>query len=242
MTLVTLTILLFVTAILYSAVGHAGASSYLAVMALFSIAPGVMKPTALVLNILVATIVTVKFLHVGAFSWKLFFPFALGSIPFAFLGGAVTLPSQLYKPVVGLVLLYAAYRLWRASQLTEKPITPMPFWAGLVSGIGIGFLSGLTGVGGGIFISPLILFMGWAEARETAGVSALFILVNSIAGLTGNLASVAQLPAVLIYWAPAVAIGGYIGAEYGSRRLGSPTLKKLLAVVLVIASLKMMFT
>ena len=238
-----LTILMFFAALLYSSVGHAGASGYLAVMAIFDVAPEVMRPTALALNILVATITTIKFFRVGAFSWKLLLPFALGSIPFAFIGGSLTLPGYLYKPVVGLVLLFAAYRLLRANYSSDPTATnPLPFWAGVLSGIAIGFLSGLTGVGGGIFVSPLLLFMNWAEVRETAGVSAAFILVNSIAGLLGNLASVAQLPSVIIYWAPAAAIGGYIGAEYGSKRFGSLTLKRLLAVVLIVAGLKMMFT
>jgi uncharacterized protein len=163
--------------------------------------------------------------------------------PFAFIGGSLTLPGYLYKPVVGLVLLYAAYRLLRSNPVNDTTATnSLPFWVGVLSGIAIGFLSGLTGVGGGIFISPLLLFMNWAQVRETAGVSAAFILVNSIAGLLGNLASVEQLPSMIIYWAPAVAIGGYVGAEYGSKRFGSLTIKRLLAVVLIVAGLKMMFT
>lgn len=242
LTLIGLTILIFAAALLYSAVGHAGASGYLAVMAFFNVEPTIMKPTALALNILVATITTLKFYRVSAFSWKILFPFAIGSIPFAFLGGVITLPGHLYKPVVGLVLLYAAYRLLRTDHSTDKPIQPIPFWTGILSGMGIGFLSGLTGVGGGIFLSPLILFMSWGNARETAGVSAAFILVNSFAGLLGNFASVEQIPVAIGYWAPAAVIGGYIGAEYGSKRFGNPTLIRLLVVVLIIAGLKMMFT
>jgi len=242
LTLIILTILIFAAALLYSSVGHAGASGYLAVMALFSVAPNIMKPTALALNILVATITTIKFYRVGAFSWKILLPFALGSIPFAFISGGINLPSRFYKPIVGLILLYAAYRLLRTNHTTNVTIKPVPFWAGVVSGIGIGFLSGLTGVGGGIFISPLLLFMSWADVRETAGVSAAFILANSIAGLLGNIVSVSQLPNTIIFWAPAAVIGGIIGSEYGSTRFGSLTLKRLLTVVLIIAGLKMMFT
>jgi uncharacterized protein len=238
-----ITILIFTAAVLYSSVGHAGASGYLAVMAIFGIAPEVMKPTALALNILVAAITTIKFYRAGAFSWKILLPFALGSIPFAFIGGGLTLPGHLYKPVVGIILIYAAYRLLRANHLNDtSAIKPLPFWAGVVSGVAIGFISGLTGVGGGIFISPLLLFMDWAHTRETAGISAAFILLNSIAGLLGNLASVSQLPSVVVYWAPAAVIGGFIGAEYGSKHLGSLALKRLLAIVLIIAGLKMLFT
>jgi uncharacterized membrane protein YfcA len=238
-----LAILLFMAALLYSAVGQAGASGYLAIMSIFSVAPEVMKPTALALNILVATITALKFYRANAFSWKILLPFALGSIPFAFIGGSLVLPSHLYKPVVGIILVYAAYRLFVANHLNDTiAIKPMPFWAGVICGIAIGFLSGLTGVGGGIFISPLLLFMGWAHTRETAGISAAFILLNSVAALLGNLVIISKLPEVIIYWAPAVVVGGFIGAEYGSKRLGNITLKRLLAIVLFIAGLKMMLT
>src|SRR5215207_9118860 len=159
-----LAILMFFAALLYSSVGHAGASGYLAVMAIFDVAPEVMRPTALALNVLVATITTIKFFRVGAFSWKILLPLALGSIPFALIGGSLTLPGYLYKPVVGLVLLYAAYRLWRFNPVNDTTATnPFPFWAGVFLGMAIGFLSGLTGVGGGIFISPLLLFTNWAS-------------------------------------------------------------------------------
>lgn len=213
-------------------------------MALFGIAPEVMKPTALALNILVAAITAIKFYRAGCFSWSIFWPFALGSIPFSFIGGSLSLPGYLYKPVVGLVLLYAAYRLFRAYQTSNisPSIKPVPLWSGIVLGVGIGFLSGLTGVGGGIFLSPLLLFGGWAETRQASGVSAVFILVNSIAGLLGHFSSIAALPGVIPIWAIAAVTGGYIGAEYGSRRLDQLALQRLLAVVLIIAGLKMMFT
>jgi uncharacterized membrane protein YfcA len=241
-TVSSLTILILAAALLYSSVGQAGASGYLAAMALLGIAPDVMKPTALVLNILVATIATIKFYRAGCFSWSIFFPFAIASIPFSFIGGSITLPGYLYKPLVGLVLLYAAYRLFRinSTQATSE-IKSVPLWLALVSGAGIGLLSGLTGTGGGIFLSPLLLLMGWAEARQTAGVSAAFILVNSLAGLSGNLASTAYLPSAIPIWAVAAIIGGYVGAEYGSKQIGNITLRRLLAVVLVIAGLKMIF-
>jgi uncharacterized membrane protein YfcA len=238
----TLALLIFAAATLYASVGHAGASAYLAAMALFSLPPELMRPTALSLNILVAAIATVKFYRAGHFSWPVFWPFALASVPLAFVGGMLSLPGSLYKPLVALVLLYAAYRLLVVNANATPPATkPVPLWAGLVAGAGIGLLSGLTGVGGGIFLSPLLLFMNWAEPRPTSGVAAAFILVNSIAGLLGQLPSLALLPTAIPLWALAAVTGGWIGAEYGSRRLSNPLIRRLLAVVLVIAGLKMAF-
>ncbi|MCS6910569.1 MAG: sulfite exporter TauE/SafE family protein [Anaerolineales bacterium] len=238
-----LALMIFAAAILYASVGHAGASAYLAAMALFSLPPELMRPTALTLNILVAAIATVKFYRAGHFSWPLFWPFALTSVPLAFLGGMLSLPGSLYKPLVGLVLLYAAYRLLATNAgTTPSPTKPIPLWAALAAGAGIGLLSGLTGVGGGIFLSPLLLFMNWAEPRPTSGIAAAFILANSTAGLLGQLSSLALLPAAIPLWALAAVTGGWIGAEYGSRRLGNPPIRRLLAVVLVIAGLKMAFT
>jgi len=239
---IALAVLIFFAALLYSSVGHAGASGYLAAMALVGISPIVMKPAALTLNILVAVIATTRFYRVGAFSWRLFWPFALASIPFAYLGGTLTLPGHIYKPVVGAVLLYAAWRSFSTANqpttaLNARPHLPVL----LLAGAALGLLSGLTGVGGGIFLSPLLLFFRWAEVKVVSGISAAFILVNSIAGLAGVLtsASVPVLPAGLPYWALAAAAGGLIGSEYGSKRLTNPTIRKLLALVLVIAGAKM---
>ncbi|MDT7780345.1 MAG: uncharacterized protein QOC99_2857 [Acidobacteriota bacterium] len=230
-------------AALYSSVGHAGASGYLATMALFGLAPAVMKPTALTLNILVATIATIRFYRAGFFSWRIFLPFALSSIPFAFLGGALTLPNQIYLRVVGVVLLFAAYRLWAhasKSQTADAEVKTVPVYLAVMVGAGIGLLSGITGVGGGIFLSPLLLLAGWAQTRQASGVAAAFILVNSIAGLAGHLASVNNLPASIYLWGAAALAGGVIGTELGRRRLATTVLRRVLAVVLVIAGLKMM--
>ena len=233
-------------AALYSSVGHAGASGYIAAMALFAIAPAVMKPTALTLNILVATIATVRFYRAGYFSWRILLPFALSSIPFAFIGGALTLPSKDYQRIVGLALLFASYMLWaRAKAHTAAAgtnVKPVPIPLALVLGAGIGLLSGLTGVGGGIFLSPLVLLLGWAETRQMSGVAAAFILVNSIAGLAGHLASVQNLPSSIYLWGIAALAGGVVGSELGRRRLATVTLRRLLAVVLLIAGVKMLLT
>ena len=230
-----------VAAMLYASVGHAGASGYLAAMAFIGTPTPMMRPTALVLNLLVASIATVRFSRAGLFSWSLVWPFALGSIPMAFVGGAVTLPGQWYRTLVGLVLWAAAVRLWFDLRLARTPHQP-PRLVAVCCGAGIGLLAGLTGTGGGIFLSPVLLFMGWAETRQTGGIAAAFILANSAAGLAGNPASLQALPSHLPIWATSVLVGGFVGAELGSRRLGTPAFKRLLGVVLVIAGAKLIFS
>lgn len=232
-------------AVLYSSVGHAGASGYLAAMAILGVAPAVMKPTALVLNILVAVIASTRFYSAGYFSWRTFWPFAVGSVPLAFVGGALQLPGAVYKYGVGIVLLLAAVQLARSAlrdaglQAASGASAPVRLAVGL-GGL-IGLASGLVGVGGGIFLSPLLLFTRWADVRQTAAVSAVFILVNSISGLVGNFASVRFLPEAIPLWAGAAAVGGVIGSELGSRRLATRTLRRLLALVLAVAGLKLFF-
>src|SRR5436309_8236890 len=223
-TISTVTLLLaafiFIVALLYSTVGHAGASGYLAAMALFGIAPAVMKPTALVLNILVACIGTVRFYRSGFFSWRTFWPFAAASIPMSFIGGAISLPDVIYKSIVGVVLLYSAVRLFFSAGGADNRETKLvPVWIALIVGGIVGLLSGLTGVGGGIFLSPILLLMHWARTKETSGVAVAFILVNSIAGLLGHVSSLALVPHEIIYWAPAAIIGGWIGTILGTRVL-----------------------
>src|SRR5437870_10860758 len=160
---ITLAALIFIVALLYSTVGHAGASGYLAAMALFSISPLVMKPTALVLNILVALIGTVRFYRAGFFRWRIFWPFAVASIPASYIGGSLALPDFLYKIIVGVVLLYSAARLFFSAATADTRKTKLvPVWIALLLGAAIGLLSGLTGVGGGIFLSPVLLLMNWA--------------------------------------------------------------------------------
>ncbi len=237
-----LTLLIFAAAVLYSSVGHAGASGYLAAMALFGVAPATMKPTALVLNILVASIATVKFYRVGAFDWRTFLCFGLPAIPFAFIGGAIQLPTQIYKPIVGAVLLFAAARFFiDTKNVTAEETRNFPLWLAIVLGILIGLLSGLTGVGGGIFLSPLLIFTHWAETKKASGISAMFIFFNSIAGLLGQISTIPALPPQIPYWAIAAVVGGLIGSELGSRRLGNPMIRRLLAIVLIVAGIKMLF-
>jgi len=239
-TVVSLTLLIFAGAALYSSVGHAGASGYLAAMALFSLSPAVMKPTALALNILVAAIAFTMFYRAGYFSWSTYWPFGLGAIPFAFIGGGLTLPGAVYKIVVGIVLIYAAVRLFLSVKNPPTVKPSFPVGAAIPIGIGIGFLSGLTGVGGGIFLSPLLLLMRWADPKTTSAVSAAFILVNSVAGLLGHFSSVANVPGAIPVWAAAAAGGGLIGARSGSRKFRNPLIRRMLALVLVVAGIKML--
>lgn len=240
-TIAILGALIFAAAVLYSAVGHAGSSAYLTAMALLGVPSAVMKPTALTLNILVALITTVKFYRAGYFSWSLFLPFAIASVPCAFIGGYLTLPATFYNPITGSALLVAAYKLFWTKNDVIQPQQAIPWLAALVAGGAIGLLSGVTGVGGGIFLSPLLLLMRWADPRQSAGISAAFILVNSSAGLLGHLASVPRLPSYIILWAPCAIAGGFIGAEYGSK-VKSAILQRLLSVLLVVAGLKLLLS
>jgi len=239
--ILVLTLLIFTAALLYSSVGHAGASGYLAAMALFGLAPAVMKPTALTLNLVVATVGTIRFAAAGHFDWRIFAPLATLSVPMAFLGGWMGLPVPAYRIILGAVLLFAAWRLAvKPATRAAAELKPVSVPRALIFGAGLGWLSGLTGVGGGIFLSPLLLFLGWADVRKTAGVSVAFILVNSAAGLLGHWASVKNVPHEIVWWAPAALLGGIIGAELGSRRLAPVTMRRLLSVVLVVAGVKML--
>ena len=233
---------MLVAAFVYASVGHGGASAYLAVMALAGVAPQEMRPTALLLNVVVSAVATFKFYRAGHFRWRLFWPFALVSIPAAYAGGAITLPGHWYKAIVGVILVYAAWQLWRSARAGEemRDVRLPPLALAMVIGGGLGLLSGLTGVGGGIFLSPLLLILGWAGTKQTSAVAAPFILVNSVAGLAGAfMARSISLPAQVWILVGAVLVGGWLGAEYGSRRFTNPLIRRMLAVVLAVAGAKM---
>lgn len=232
------------SAALYSSVGHGGGSGYLAVMALFSIAPAVMRPAALVLNVAVSSIALVAFARRGAFSWRVLWPFAVLAVPFAYLGGRLVLPGLVYKPVLTLVLLISAAQLVRpTTRPVNDPALRPPLAPALGVGAGIGLLAGVTGIGGGVFLSPVLLLNRWAATRTTAGVSAAFILLNSLAGLAGQLTSVAAIPAAsLAIWAPCAIVGGLAGSRFGSRRANPTTIYRLLALVLIVAAAKLLLT
>jgi len=230
-----------VVAFLYSSVGHAGASGYIAVLTLCGYATSFIKPTALVLNILVATIGSYHFWRAGHFSWKFFWPFAALSIPAAFLGGYLHLPAGIFKPLLGVVLLLSAARLgWKPGEVTNPVPPSRPTSLGV--GVGIGFLSGLTGTGGGIFLTPLILFLRWAPTRQAAATSVVFILVNSSSGLFGYLSSGQTVPSFAWVLALAAVVGGALGSYLGSARFPVRAIQTSLGLVLVIAGTKLIFT
>ncbi|WP_426265100.1 sulfite exporter TauE/SafE family protein [Sphingomonas sp. PWP1-2] len=242
-TLIAICVLLGLGALLYTSVGHAGASAYIAIMALFGLAPETIKPAALVLNIMVASFTSWRFIRAGQFDLRRLVPFSIGALPFAFLGGSISLPGVAYRPLVGAVLLLAGLRLlWPRPMMRQEEIIMPPAPAALASGAGIGLLSGLTGTGGGIFLSPLMIMMGWAETRKASGIAAVFILLNSIAGLAGNLSSVGHLPAQLPYFMGSVAIGAVAGTALGVSVLPTHRLIQALGAVLLVAAAKLILT
>src|SRR5438132_12927452 len=232
--LVLLFLAIGVIAFLYSSVGHAGASGYIATMTLFGLAPTVIRPTALVLNILVASIGAFQFCRDGHFSWQLFWPFALLSIPAAYVGGYLQPSASILRILIGIVLLFSAARLIfrrRDPEQTNPPSKPVAIGVGA----GLGFLSGLTGTGGGIFLTPLLLFCKWAPIKRAAAISALFILVNSIGGLVGYFTAVHSIPSLGVILGAAAIIGAIFGSHLGSRHFPVRTVSIMLAIVLSIA-------
>lgn len=233
--------ILAIIAFLYSSVGHGGASGYLAVMAIFGIAPALMKSSALVMNLSVSIISFIGFYRAGHFKWKLFFPFAIGSIPMAYLGGMMKISDSIYKHILAVCILISIIRLLYQFKDSEQKHS-IPLWAGLLAGGLIGLLSGMIGIGGGIILSPLMLILRWATLKQTAAVSALFIFVNSLSGLFGQLQNGGiQLTQNLQFAIVATILGGLLGSYLGSQKFNTQTLRYLLAVGLVIASAKLLF-
>jgi uncharacterized protein len=225
-------------AFLYSTVGHAGASGYIAIMALLGMAPDTIKPVALMLNVLVAGVATWQFRRAGHFCWPLFWPFAVVAVPAAFLGGYLDLPAPEFRVAVGLVLWASAAR-FLLDLRHEGATRPPARGVALAVGGGLGLLAGLTGTGGGIFLTPLLILRGWAATRGAAAVSAPFILCNSLAGLAGHVSATHQVPALVLPLAAAVLAGGAAGSWLGSVRLPPVAVRRLLAAVLGIAGGKL---
>lgn len=236
-----LIICIFIVAILYSCVGHGGASGYIATMTLFGLTPMVIKPTALMLNILVSAIASVQFYRAGYFRWSVFWRFALTSMPFAYIGGYYVLPAYTYKYIIVFILWFSAVQLFvrPVMQTNEIRLPSTPFT--LLMGAVLGLFSGLMGVGGGIFLSPLLILMGWAGNKETAAVSAFFILVNSCSGLLGFVSADHAIPSYALTFAFAAVTGGFAGSYMGSRQLPVLGVQRLLSVILVIAGYKVLF-
>ena len=225
-------------AFLYSSVGHGGASGYIAVMALCSVPVQQIKPMALALNIVVSILASWNFFRAGHFNRKLLAPLLMGSVPFALLGGYLRLPAQWFQWLVGLVLWFSAYRLWvRAKE--EKQVHPPSRRILVGTGAGLGLLAGLTGTGGGIFLTPWMLWRGWAATKTVAAVSAVFILCNSVAGLAGHFTAAREFPVFGLWLLVVVAVGGWFGSRLGSRRYPPMLIRRLLAVVLLIAGAKL---
>lgn len=235
-------ILLPLVAFLYASVGHGGASGYLALMVLFSFAPEVMRPTALVLNLVVSIVAFSQYYRQGHFDWRLFWPFAVSSIPAAFIGGLIVMDSMIYKKVLGLLLLISVIRLLVSGKNKHTALHPPQLVVALAIGAVIGFLSGLIGIGGGIILSPVILLLHWADMKKTAAVSALFIFVNSIAGLAGLMTKGFELTSQMTLMIGLAFAGGLLGSWLGAGRLANAQLRWVLALVLVIASVKLLTT
>jgi len=239
-------LILPVVSFLYASVGHGGASGYLALMALFSFAPEVMKPTALLLNIFVSAIAFYYYYKEGFFNRKLFIPFAIASIPMAFIGGMIEVDASLYKKILGVLLIFAILKMLNvfgptlpSGRKESTKIKDIKLWQGIVVGGIIGFFSGLIGIGGGIILTPIILLLHWGKMKEAAAVSALFIWVNSASGLVGQISSGVLINIESFALVAIAIVGGFFGAYLGSKKMNNQNLRYLLAIVLVIASVKL---
>ena len=234
--------LLFIVAMLYSSVGHGGASGYLALMAIYAFTPDVMKPTALILNLFVSLTSFFQFYRGEHFKWKIFVPLAIASIPMAFIGGLIIMEASVYKKILGSLLFIPVIRFLFFANVPDHDLKKSNVILSVLIGCFIGFLSGLIGIGGGIILSPILLLLKWTNQKQTAAISALFIFVNSLSGLAGQLTKGINIsPDMLSYVAVAFA-GGLCGAYLGALKFNQNILKNTLAVVLMVAGWKLVFT
>lgn len=234
--------LLFIIAFLYASVGHGGASGYLALMAIFAISPLVMKPTALLLNLFVSSVSFAQFYRGGHFKWKTYWPFVVTSIPFSFLGGNLTIEANVYKKILGVLLLFPVIRFFIFPNADPKDHKSSNIPLSLLIGAVIGLLSGMIGIGGGIILSPILILFKWTDQKQTAAISAAFIFVNSIAGLAGQLTKGVTFSTDMVLYVVVAFVGGIAGAYFGSLKFPQSSLKNVLAIVLALASYKLLFT
>ena len=234
--------LLFVIAFLYASVGHGGASGYLALMAIFSFSPQVMKPTALLLNLFVSTVSFIQFYRGGHFKWKIFLPFAIASVPMAFVGGLITIDGTVYKKILGLLLIIPVIRFLFFSNIKVEEKKEPNIALSVLIGALIGFLSGLIGIGGGIILSPVLLLLKWTDQKQTAAISAAFIFVNSLSGLFGQLKKGIYFSADMYAYVAIAFVAGLCGAYFGSLKFKQTILKNTLGLVLALAAYKLLFT
>lgn len=239
--IVIIALCLMVVAFLYASVGHGGASGYIAVLSLFSVSVSVYKPIVLILNIVIAGLAFIQFFRAGYFRWSLCWPFLVTSIPFAFLGSGVSIKSDMYNLLLGLALIFPIIRLLGLTPKEKSETRPMPWWAAMLTGAVIGFLAGLLNIGGGIFLSPVLILMAWSNAKQAAAVSSLFIVCNSVSGLVGATNLVFTFDTRFYLWLGAAMTGGIIGSYLGSHNFKQVTVQYLLAGVLTIACVKLIF-
>lgn len=235
-------LLMFVLAFLYASVGHGGASGYLALMAIFSMAPAVMKPTALILNLFVSLTAFIQFYRTGHFKWTIFFPLAMASVPFAFIGGMITIDPAMYKKILGFLLLIPVVRFLFFPNKEVVASEQSRLLPSLAIGSVIGFLSGLIGIGGGIILSPILLMLRWTDQKQTAAISAMFIFVNSLSGLGGQMQKGTELTPNMVSYVAVAFVGGLLGAYLGAKWFNQKVLKVVLAFVLLIAAYKLIWT
>jgi len=235
-------LLIFIVAFLYAMVGHGGASGYLALMAIFNMTPALMKPTALLLNLFVSLTAFIQFYRNGHFKWKIFLPFALASIPLSFLGGMITLDGNIYKKILGIFLIFPIIRFLFYRNYTDEELKANNILGSIAIGGSIGFVSGLIGIGGGIILSPILLLLRWTNQKQTAAISAMFIFVNSLSGLIGQITKGISLNVSMFEFVGIAFVGGLLGSWLGAFKFNQQFLKYALAIVLAFASYKLLFT
>ncbi|WP_294205418.1 sulfite exporter TauE/SafE family protein [uncultured Chryseobacterium sp.] len=234
--------ILFFVAFFYAAVGHGGASGYLALMALYGVAPEEMKPTALMLNLFVSLTSFIQYYRGGYFLKKLFISIAAASVPLAFIGGMITVEESMYKRILGVLLLFPVFRFFFFRNVEDSALKDQNLVIAVITGGIIGFLSGMIGIGGGIILSPVLLLLQWTNQKQTAAISAAFIFVNSLAGLGGMLTQGISFTGNMLMYIAVAFTGGLLGAYFGAKRFNQNVLKYILAVVLLMASYKLLFT